>query len=374
MKKILLSVLLILCFATSVFAAWGAFEGAQLGTSYHNLSTSSPITSDLKADHAGVAFRFTAKSTDDVKSVALRFGTVTAVTGVTVEIWTIDTATGKPSSIYDAKATATATPTANATNVFSYAADPPTTGLVVGDEYAIVIINHTTGGATACILQSHVTPYAGALIGSLPVTVLSTTDAGSAWTEVASTLPVCSVVFEGDAVHNVGFCPVYTITANKVYDTHYAGGKFVLDTTVSAIGIYAAVGKTGTPTANLTMRLYKDNNTVVTGAVREVNLHSLETQITTGIRVIRVLFPAAVSLTAGTYRISIDGAAANDANHCWQVYHGELLDASSLGSDFRIVTSTDSGAAWTDTTAKPFMGGILIDDIPSVAGASMSVQ
>ena len=162
------------------------------------------IAGDIKALNTGVAFRFRAFETADIKTVNLAFTSVDASTRIKVEIWTIDATTGKPNAIYDANATFTTTValTANALNQFTFAVTP-TAGLTVGNEYAVVIVT-TTGGATTTGLCMNV--GTGGHFGSESYQYLTSADAGSTWTyNTAACINPCSLIDENSKENSIGF-------------------------------------------------------------------------------------------------------------------------------------------------------------------------
>jgi len=172
--------------------AVGQLFGTQYGFDDYarSVHVSGPTNVAMQTINNGVAFRFMAPDTRDVKSVYIQWASIASAGTVTVSIQTINAATGKPSgSLYDANATKTFTPVAGWQNV--QFASLPTTGLTAGAEYAIVVVTASTG--TTHSLRAYVT---GSY--SNPAITLQTTD-GSTFTETANAIPIATIVFEDDA-------------------------------------------------------------------------------------------------------------------------------------------------------------------------------
>ena len=170
----------------------------------------------MTALDAGLCDRFMARTTNDVKSVRMRWGTVTTPGVIELRIETIDAATGKPTgTLYDAAATKSFTPVAGIQTVSFDTL--PTVGLTVGTEYAVVLIT-TTAGTTQSLNAYN---SSGVALSRYTVTLLTTATAvtRSTFTEVVNAVPCLSIIWDDDTEDSVGFSPYTTTPSRSVYGT-----------------------------------------------------------------------------------------------------------------------------------------------------------
>ena len=371
MQKIIAAVVAGLVIATSAYAAnitslFGSIIGPsrQLGGL---VSSGAPTTTALGAVNSGWAARHVAGSTLDVKAVKIHWGTITAAGQVRIRYEAIDTATGKPSnSAYDANATlAGQTPT---TGVTTYTfASLPTTGRTVGGSYAVTVV--TTTGGTTHTLNSYISESAPS---ALPAAVLTTADAGTAWTEVAASTPVVILVMEDDTevALQEGLSPFSSITAQNLFSTNGVASKIAVPVAMSMFGVdLSGVVKIGTPAGDLRIRVMDSNSNVVSGATVTIDKDNIVTNM--GTRGGTFLFASPVTLPAGTYRIVADCTSCADSSNCWRVSTADSMSGLSVPSSYSSSTTANSTATpptWTDSTSKlSLMRFILSDIIPGGA-------
>ena len=317
----------------------------------------------------GVAYRFTATDTRDVKSVYLNWSSISAPGTVTLRIETIDATTGKPSgSLYDSNATKAFTPTSGWQNV---AFDSlPTTGLTAGTEYAVVLLT-TTGGTTMNILCSqNTTSYR-----YFPVAVMTATDGTTRSNfALAFGVPVGTIVFEDDVEEHVGWAPYASFGGSAVFGTLGVGMKVVVpaNLTLSVIGVeWCYMQINGTPAGDLRIRIFDSSDSQLSNASATIDKDSILSGA--GAR-LRIRFPAAVTMAAGTYRIVFDSASSANSSNCWSIYTVVYRAAALAPSNFCYTSTSDITAgtiSWTNTTNEvPPLGLVLGDMTASGGGGS----
>lgn len=319
-----------------------------------------------------VSLRFVAQDTRDVKSVWLNWSAVTTAGTVSVRIET-DDGTGKPSgTLYDANASVSITPSLGWQNCAF--AVTPSTGLVAGNLYHVVVI--TTATQTGVSLRTNWAPTNG----GYPANALTATD-GSVRTNFAETaisVPVGTVVFSDNSEEYPDFAPFAGSSNFQVYGTRAWGTKLVVPTgvTLSVLGgMIEGALKNGTP-ASLRLRIFDTGNSLVTGASATAPAVALTTAAST--RRIFARFASAVSLAAGTYRAVWDqvGNATASGNN-WQCYSASHRTSALCPSYLNLTTTTDitvGSPVWTDTnTDVPLMGLMLNDASASGGGGTIAI-
>lgn len=321
-----------------------------------------PTSFALTSVNNCAALRFIAKDTRDVKSVYLRFGTVTAAGSVEVRIETIDTSSGKPTgTLYDANATKTITPVANSWVQATFAT-LPTTGLTAGTEYAVVAICTVAG-------TSHqLTAYMSA---NLSPAILLTAADGSTRSNLSVTAynGIFSLVMEDDDEWAPSIA-YYSITGRSAYGTNAVGAKFVVPTgcswNVVAVGTWQMI-KSGTPAGDARFRIWDGNNSVVSGSDVTVGKNDIAATNT-----LRAQYPTAVSLGAGTYRLMLESASSANSSNCWAI-RSLAARASGLIPSGAIYTGTSditaSPPTWTDTATEATPLFVEIDGMSSSGGS-----
>lgn len=326
----------------------------------------------MAAVNTGYCARFVALSTKDVASVRLRWATVTAGGTVELRIETIDATTGRPTgTLYDANATISFTPVSGI-QTYTFVS-VPTTGLVEGTQYGIVLLT-TTGGTTHTLAAYR----AGNVPSYYPTATLTAADGTtrSNFAEVSQAIPCLSLVMDDATEEDGGMLPYTNSSGFTVYGTRAAALKFVLTRSETIAGVcVAAVTRTGTPAGDVRIRILNSSDSAVSGTTVTADKDSL-TNITNNGMMRRL--PVPVTLTAGTYRVVIDSASSVDASNCWTINAATFLSSGAVPSSFRLSTTTDVTAGppitWTDSTTDIAGIELLIDDEASVPSAGMLVH
>lgn len=332
-----------------------------------------PATYAMAGLNTGWAFRFTAPNTKDIASVRIAWNAVSAAGTVQVRIETVDATTGKPTgTLYDAAATVDITPTATVqTATF---ATLPTTGLTVGAEYAVVLI--TTVAGTTHTLRSHTLEQNA---GRYPAATLQAADATtrSNFAEVSAAVGIVSLVNEDGNETVPGSSPYHTFTPNNMYGNGVTGSnlvaaqKIILGAAISCAGVELdTINKLGTPAGNLRCRIFDGSNNVVSGTTVTIDKDSLTTGATT--KGCFVLFPAPVSLAAGTYRVAFDSLDSVNSTNCWMIRSGVPLVLAASPSNYVFSESGDNGATWTDSTTDVAPIALLVDSFTAASSGGGS--
>lgn len=369
MKRTLALVILLACAVSSWAAAPGNMHNSTIGgiDTYVATRLSDNDGADPVAMHtlnAGLAFRFQAKDTRDVKSVNLYWANVATPGQVTVRIETVDATTGKPSgSLYDASAAKTAIAPTLGLNTITFAS-LPTAGLTAGNWYAVVVLT-TTGGTTSSIASS-------APATSFGVAVLTAADGTtrSNFAEVTGGSPICSLIYEDDAEEPTGMSPWYTRTLNAVNSTIAYGAKFTAVSTMKIAGVkFIGVRKAGSP-GDMRVRIF-NGNSAVSGASVTVDKDMLSN---VSYSHVRAWFPAPVSLTAGSsYRVVMDQPGAAVAGNDWSILSFPFISAAPGG--FLLTSTADVTAGtitWTDSTTATAGVQLILDTITTTSGGTAS--
>jgi hypothetical protein len=338
-----------------------------------SFTTTGVAARDQKALNAGVAFRFTATQAKKIYSVKINCSAITLGSGViNVRVETIDATTGKPSgTLYDANATIT-TPTftwVTGWNTITFAS-APTTNLTVGSEYAIVILTSTA--ATAFSLRADM-PVGGQ--SRYPNILLTSTDLGTTWAEVASTIPIASLLLEDGTEDPMWLLPYAVVTTNNLINDDATALRFTVPTGVSLVveGVSWFMIKVGTPPAgsDIRIRIFDSADSTVANSTRTVDLDSLSTG-STGRRCVAI-FSAMVTLAAGTYRVVFDCASSTSSANCWNLK--SAIPAASTYGPSGFQTSTAPAIAspvWTDTNEQ-LPVWLLISDVVGAGGGGGSI-
>lgn len=321
-----------------------------------------------------VAFRFKARSTADIKSVIVQWGTVTLGSGVVrLSIEAIDATTGKPPASYtpyDANAAIASVTVATGVQTYTFAT-LPTTGLTVGAEYA-VILETTTGGTTLPLFTGQ--SYAEML--TVPALVL-TGSSRAAWAEVL-TLPTVAVIDENDTYLVELFHPFQNtpvLTGRYLFSTTMLSAKFTLDAPVICSGVKFIPKKNGTPTADLRVRLCDRNNNQISGADVSLDKDSLS-GAEAGVRGAVAQFPTAITLAAGTYRAVFSAAADANSSNAHYLQTIAPLTSACYGADQPVVATGTSGGAdalptsWADGS-DAFPCWLLLDNLTTSSGGGV---
>jgi hypothetical protein len=328
-----------------------------------------PTTVAMASLNSGWCGRFTAQGTRDVKSVWVRWSTVTAPGTVQLRIETVDATTGKPTgTLYDANAVLSFTPSSGAQQLTF--ATPPTTGLVDGTDYAVVLL--TTVGGTALTLYSHTSTALTA--GAYPAIVLTAADGTTRtnFAEVSNATPAAFSFVYSDNSEEVpgGWTPYYQNNSDSVYGTNAGGMKFIIPANVTfnvaGVELFNA-SPTGTP-LSLRARIWDSTNTII--ATRVANQKMMTGY--TGNKRARFMFASPVALVGGTYRAMFDQTDHTTlVGNRWNLQYTTPRVSSFIPQGFIRTTTANIDATpptWTDDSASQPMIAMIVDDIPDVAG------
>jgi hypothetical protein len=348
--------------AAAEFGALGGAVIAPIHAQVANLALNSPTTATFTAANTGWCARVMATDTRDFKSVAVNFSAATTPGTATIRIETVDAATGKPSgSLYDAAATKSFTPAAG-WNVVTFDT-LPTTGTTAGTQYAVVLLKDDAG--TTCTLRSHI----GNIDGNWPTNVLAAADGStrSNFAETVNSTPVCYFVLDDNTVTSMGCVPVASSGSTFILSSasRSVAQKIVLPCDIVVRGVRfhdnTGMGRTGTPPADLRMRILDSTNTPVSGGTVTIDKDTLTNINARGLYV--PLPPT--TLVAGTYRVAFD--SAGDGSNYFSVYYITLADSALQSSGFCYSESTniDTTFTWTDTPTRMLSFGLELDSIPA---------
>lgn len=326
----------------------------------------------LAALNAGYVARFRAQDTRDVKSVLMRWTSVSAAGTVQLRIETIDATTGKPSgTLYDANATKSFTPTSG--NQIVTFDTLPTTGLVPGDEYALLLLT-TTGGTTMTLGGYNASQY----LARLPAAALTASDGTtrSNFSEVASSRPTIGFIMEDDAYELFGFLPPYTSgLVTTCYAARAAGVKFVLSTPTEVWGMgYSPFYRGGTPTGNFRSRIYDASDNIL--AEETADKDSL-----TNAHARSLLLPiqdAPLLLPAGTYRMvgdQTDRASTSGNNYSINSQSFQYAGFVPSGWIYTYTLDLDAGTiTWVDDNTKIVPAYLALADVPAASGGGVVIR
>ncbi len=356
--------------------ALGSYGLSQLGMStlLQAFQQQGITTYAMASLNTGYSARFQATDVRDIYSVWINWATVTAAGAVTLRIETSDTSTGKPSgNLYDANATKAFTPTVGWQQVtFS---TPPSTGLTAGNEYHLVLL--TTTGGTAHTLNAY--NVLANLSEASPAIALTAADGTtrSNFAVVTASRPIGSIVFSDSSEECLALCPYAATTSFAVYGTRSAGMKFITTNAlkISGVRIHKPT-KNGSPD-DFRVRILDSANALVTGA--SVTLPKVS--IVTG-RSVWAIFPAVVTLAAGTYRVLIDAPAhATSSGNEYVVLASTVRSTATMPGgatpNFVLTSTTDVTAgtpSWTNSTVDEAAIGLIVDAQVAISSGIVVVE
>jgi hypothetical protein len=350
-------------------AAPGALFGSLIGPNFMSVGgalLSGFTTYAMAAQKACIDFRFMAKQTSDIYSVRLNWGTVTSAGTVQLRIET--DSSGKASgSLYDANASYNITP-ASGIQTYTFST-PPNTGLVVGNEYHVLLIT-TVAGTTQTL-----TAYSPSGFGvGYPCNALTASD-GTTRTnlaEVTNSVPVCSLVLSDGTEEVASFMPFYTTAISPIYTTNIVACKITTLSAIKVAGIRAVGQITGTPADALVIDIRDTANNRRTGMVVTLDKASLITGLESTTRPIQGLFPTPISLPPGTYYICFASSGSADSSNCWKLSNATFLNSACVGNP-RLSTSTNSGTTMTDSTTAQAAAWLVEDVDVACTGGGLGV-
>lgn len=353
--------------------AFGALGGASLGPNVvvPNAAIVGFSTFAMAALNAGCCFRFMAKDTRDIASVYVNWSSVSAPGTVQARIETIDTTTGKPTgSLYDANAVLSFTPSTGGTNGWQILtfATLPTTGLVAGNEYAIVLLT-TVGGTTQTIR------HAVTSTGRYPAATLTAANGTtrSNFAEVNSAAPIYTIVYEDGVEECDGGSQYATSSSFDVYGTRAWGTKITIASQVAVRGISSQLlARSGTP-GNLKFVILDSTDVQIAGAAVTVSKNSMN--VASG-KQMEVYFPnaAAIVLQPGVYRVIMEQTDTTTTSTNYFRGWNVTARSAALVPQSRIRTSTVdytiAHPTWVDTNTDETVMTLILDDLPGAIVAS----
>ena len=348
----------------------GADYGVKFGPNLIGINGLS--TQAMAALNTGVAFRFLALSTKDIKSFRLRWSSITAAGTVQLRIETVDAATGKPTgTLYDANAVYNITPVAGV-QTYTFAT-LPTTGLVVGDMYAVVLLT-TVAGTTQTLT------YGSVVTGSstYPISVMTAADGTTRtnFAEITNAIGACSFVLDDDTEELLGHYPYHITSSFLVYGVMAGAGKFNLPVSLNIAGVYVGVSITGTPAGDLRVRIFDSSDNVISGTTVTLDKDALLV-ISSGTRTVYAPFTSIITLSAGNYRVVIDSPNSVNSTNCYNSRGLLFFSSAVVGTNFRASTTTDVTATpivWTDSSTADSGMVLNIDSIPAASGGGLRIH
>lgn len=347
------------------------FNNSQIGlpeAQFKIIGNGGALLFAMAAANSCFAVRFRARTTKDIKTVRVKWDTVTAGGIVEVRIETIEATTNpaKPTgTLYDANATAQFNPPSTTGFQAATFGTLPTTGLVVGTEYAVVLLTTTLG--TTHNLIAHFSDNHDSVYPSIVLTATDGSISGSPasranMAEVTYSIGCISIVYEDNTEEDLMVNPWGTnaFGTNNIFSTTTASAKMVTSGTLKMDGVWGQMNKAGTPADNLTAKVYEsDGTTLVANTTVTLDKDSLGS---IGNR--RVIFPfnSPIQFSAGTYYITFSSPSSANSSNCYTLRSATFHSAAGVAAH-RLSTS---GAG--DSTTEMASAGFLINDV--VAGGS----
>ena len=341
--------------------AWGGSRDIHTGV--NNEFT----TRAMAALNTGWCGRFIATQAKDIKSVRLRWTTVSAPGEVTLRIETIDMTTGKPTgTLYDANAVITGIVPAAGIQTYTFTT-LPTTNLTAGSMYGVVLLT-TTAGTTQTFTYAN-----GSAFSAYPGAVLLATDGTTRanFVEENNSYPVLSFILDDDTEDFMGNTPYYSFGTNNIFTTNAAAAKIVVPTnvTLNIVGVAAIFTKNGTPVGDLRLRILDSSDVLVTNSTVTADVDLIAN---INARWTRFMFTVVVALAPGTYRVNFDSASSANSGNSWALRSGSILNAAAAPSGNILSTTADVTAVpivWTDdTTGQGPAVELLVDTLTATGG------
>jgi hypothetical protein len=337
-----------------------------------------------------VAWRFVARNTKIPAGVRLRFRTVTSGCTFTVRIETPDSSSpSKPSgTLYDPNAVSTGNVASNSGNLSGMLITfptAPTTPLVVGARYFVVVI--VTAAGTGCNLsyaETNNLPMA-----RLPYASLTASDGSvrTNLTEVPNAMPhfalrytdgtedqteLGAYGFGGNTATTGGATVNQAIYGNIVYGNEFTVPYGVAWRVVGAVG---AFGRNGTPADDLRVRILDMANTPVPGAT---STYTVADSTNLSGRLHWSQFQEDTWLFPGTYRLVADSPGSVNSSNCFTVLTVGFFTEELTPAQFRQVSTTDISASppvWTKETRFICNMALVVDEIlPLVVPRTRSIK
>jgi len=304
--------------------------------------------------------------TGTIAKVGFRTGTVTTGDTLKIGIYTVDAATGNATSTLYGSSTTTTVVIADANdNVWFLADIGDATGATSGDFVAVVLefnsyvagnlnISTADGSNHAALL-----PYTGRFTAA-------------AWAKTVNA-PMVTFEYSGGTYHPISGAFPAAVLNDESYHSGSTpderGNKLTLPFKCRAVGVWFY----GDTNADVSIKLYDtDGSTVLASVTYDPNVQQAATL---GIKYVR--FAAAVILNAGSaYRLTVLPAdttsSALGSLDVDSTVGVAMMDALPGGQNVHYTARTDAGA-WSQTTTRRAMIGLLLDQVDDGAAGGGTV-
>ena len=369
----------------------GASCGTLIGHTRTLLSfpSSATVTLPMAAAGAIMCHKFTAKSTNDIKGVVLLITSSTTPGSLRISIEAIDPATGQPPTTftpYDANASMLLTTSSSfcgtvgqdltvGTKTYTFAS-LPTTGLIVGSEYAIVVESISV---STLITFANTLSLQNAL-NMIPAASFTGTRASYAITAGPGTFSI--PIDESDTwLIKQSFPFKTTFNNNTIYGNYLIAATFTLEAGVMASGVVINLFRNGTPTSPLRMRLVNSSNTVLYDTTIGVTSYSLAL-LASSSRALYIHFPNTISMPSGTYRVVFSSAGEPASTNALSFRSAIPIDVTRCVNTSMPMISTATTTAdalplwssWTDPQTDCAFLWLEVDSFIASGGGSGGVS
>ena len=316
---------------------------------------------DFLIDASGekVGFIFTSPKTGNIDRVTFRVGTLTTAQTLRVGLYTVDTATGDPTTTaYGGMTVGTQTsPAANTMYEVTLGTAAATT---VGDYIAMVIEFDSTVGNLAI---SGLNIVGGSTVAGVPY-LDHLQGAGPTWGKSSFRLPLMTIRYDDATYEVAGGIPVGTVTAtsyNSGSATNEIGHYFSLPGPVRAAGIAVS----GDFDEGTDIVLYDSDGTTV---LRTVSLDK-DIRAQTSRALYRIRFSPLTLSKNTNYRLVVKPTTVTNI----QLYEFSVLSAGMMdgvpGGQNCYKTAKTSGTWGQTTTSRVWGLSLLIDQIDDAVSA-----
>lgn len=318
--------------------------------------TADPAFNTMTVDASGEkgAFVVAAPKAGDIHKVHWRVGTVTTPTDTDVRLETVSATDGFPTgTLLGTTTNGTITSGSITSNTWQAATLTADATVTKGQLVAVVIAPSGTPSYLISSITGAGFPYRALYTGS--------------WSSSPIARPVCALEYsDGSFALMPGVFPfsainIHTFANNSTPDE--LALKFRLAAPVRVSGAWAALDSDG----DVGIVLYdSDGTTALATASKDKDV----TPATSGIGPFYFTFSSSQQLSASTYyRLAVKPSTTTSLSaYSFDVNSAAILDQLEGGQDFHYSSRTDAGA-WSDTTTRRLMVGLIIDGIDDGAGA-----
>lgn len=304
---------------------------------------------------------FQATDTRDIKGVGINLQGVSSPGTYDIGIETVNSSHVPTGTLYDANArTGSITPSAAGWQSVATFSTLPTTGLVAGDWYAMVVRKLT--GGTTCTFRARTSQ--GYRAGP---NYLDTNDYTAPSWGNRQVSPHCYFQLEDDTFETFGCIPVVDGTTQYAFGAdQLVGAKFDLPTACRARAFTLSIQRIGTPAGNLTLELFDSSNNVLRSVT--IPKEAIPNSVS------RYFNFDPIELDAGTYRIGYSSSGSANSSNTFGIRYGILPQSGLIGPNFCRTTCTNRTGAftWTDDTASVVDAGLHIENV-TVGGSSKRI-